>query len=147
MSAPFVPAEFVVPVDHEGPGFRLEPLGPEHNERDYEAWMSSVDHIRATPGFAEWDWPVPMSLEENLSDLIGHATDFENRTGFTYSILDGDEVIGCIYIYPTPDPEHDAAVRSWVRQTREEMDHIVWGSLSGWLTTTWPFENPSYASR
>ena len=42
--------------------FRLEPLGPEHNDRDYEAWMSSIDHIHATPGMEHRDWPTPMSL-------------------------------------------------------------------------------------
>lgn len=73
----------------------LEPLGPQHNERDYEAWGSSIDHIRSTPGLADWDWPTPMSLEQNLGDLEGHARDFRKRTGFTYSILDADEVIGC----------------------------------------------------
>ena len=30
----FVPEEFDVPIEFEGPGFRLEPLGPQHNERD-----------------------------------------------------------------------------------------------------------------
>ena len=47
MPAPLVPDEFDVPVAFEGPSFRLEPLGPEHNERDHEAWMSSIYHIRA----------------------------------------------------------------------------------------------------
>ena len=95
---PFVPEAFVLPTSLAGPGFRLEPLGPEHNERDYAAWTSSIDHIRATPGFETSDWPHEMTLEENLADLEGHARDFEERTGFTYSILDGDEVIGCVYI-------------------------------------------------
>jgi hypothetical protein len=29
----------------------LEPLGPEHNEQDYDAWTSSMEHIAETPGF------------------------------------------------------------------------------------------------
>jgi hypothetical protein len=61
--------------------------------------MSSIDHIRSTPGLVDWDWPTPMSLEQNLGDLEHHARDFRERTGFTYSILDGDAVIGCLYIY------------------------------------------------
>jgi hypothetical protein len=146
--APFVPGSFSVPLRFEGPGFRLEPLGPEHNQRDFEAWMSSLDHIRSTPGFGpEGDWPTPMDLDANLADLVGHARDFEQREGFTYSILDGDTVIGCIYIYPSRDREHDADVRSWVRASRAEMDTIVHRSLSEWITVTWPFENPHYAAR
>ena len=73
MTARFVPDPFVVPTHFQGDGFHLEPLGPQHNERDHEAWMSSLDHIRSTPGFEDWDWPTPMSLEQNLGDLEGHA--------------------------------------------------------------------------
>ena len=47
----FVPPDFVVPLRLETPPFTLEPLGPEHNERDYGAWMSSIDYIRRSPGF------------------------------------------------------------------------------------------------
>ncbi len=147
MQAPFVPEDFEAPTQFDGPGFRLEPLGPEHNERDHDAWMSSVPHIKSTPGFEKSDWPEPMSLEANLSDLEGHATDFANRTGFTYSVLDESEVIGCVYIYPTTTPGYDASVRSWVRVSRSEMDEVVWGSLSGWLREVWPFANPHYAPR
>ena len=57
MSAPFVSHEFEVPTTFAGPGFRLEPLGAEHNERDHEAWMTSIAHIKATPGFEDSDWP------------------------------------------------------------------------------------------
>ena len=87
MSSSFVPDDFVAPTSFEGPGFRLEPLGPQHNDRDHEAWMSSIAHIRATPGFPDGDWPAPMSLQQNLDDLVRHARDFAARTGFTYSIL------------------------------------------------------------
>lgn len=146
MTALFVPAGFKVPTQFEGPGFRLEPLGPEHNERDHAAWMSSIDHIESTPGFEVSEWPAPMSLEENLSDLIGHARDFANREGFTYSILDGDEVIGCVYIYPSSTAGHDAEVRSWVAESRSEMDTAVRRTLSNWIETLWPFENPSYTA-
>ena len=147
MNKPLVPDAFVVPTHFDGDGFHLEPLGPEHNERDHEAWMSSIDHIGATPGLEDWDWPTPMSLEQNLADLEGHARDFRERTGFTYSILDGDGVIGCVYIYPSRVEGCDVSVRSWVRAGRAEMDATVWRALSTWLTTEWPFEHLDYAPR
>lgn len=109
--------------------------------------MSSVDHIEATPGFAGWDWPEPMSLEDNMRDLEGHADDFAARRGFTYSILDGDEVIGCVYIYPSSEPDDQASVRSWVRASRAEMDRVVWEAVSEWLARDWPFANIRYAAR
>ena len=122
MAAAFVPEDFEVPRECEGPGFRLEPLGAEHNERDHDAWMSSIDHIRATPGFPDGSWPKEMSLEDNLRDLIRHASDFANRRGFTYSVLDDDDVIGCVYIYPSREVSHDADVSSWVRASRSDLD-------------------------
>lgn len=146
MADPFVPEDFEVPLRLDGPGFCFEPLGPQHNERDYEAWMSSIDHIRATPGFAGRSWPAPMSLEENRADLVRHAADFEQRAGFTYSILDGDRVIGCLYIYPSSDPDYDASVRSWVTADRAEIDETVWRMVSDWLDA-WPFSYVEYAAR
>ena len=79
----------------------LEPLGPRHNESDYAAWSSSIEHIRATP-VSRGAWPHEMSLAENLADLEMHERDFETRAGFTYTVLDPEsgDVIGCVYIYP-----------------------------------------------
>lgn len=47
---PFLPLDFSPPTRLDHPAFRLQPLGPEHNERDHAAGMGSIDHIRATPG-------------------------------------------------------------------------------------------------
>ena len=150
MEDPFVPPNFGVPSAHAWSEFHLEPLGEQHNERDHAAWMSSIDHIRSTPGFSEQeepDWPVVMTLEANLEDLVRHAKDFEQRRGFTYSILDGDDVVGCIYIYPDRRPGHDAAVSSWVRESRAELDTAVREALSTWIDEAWPFSNAYYAGR
>jgi RimJ/RimL family protein N-acetyltransferase len=147
MPAPFVPTDFEVPARFIGTGYRLEPLGPQHNERDYKAWTSSIDHIRSTPGFNDWGWPKPMTLDENLRDLEMHARHFQDREGFTYSILDDDDVIGCVYIYPSDHDDAAAEVRSWVTASRGEMDEIVWQELSDWLDDVWPFRSVDYASR
>ena len=148
MATPFVPDDFEVPTTFAGPGFTLEPLGPHHNERDYAAWTSSIEHIHATPGFPDPDdgWPYAMSLEDNLKDLVAHAQHFEKRVGFTYSILDGDEVIGCVYIYPSPEPDIHASVSSWVTASRSGLDRVVWKTLNDWLET-WPFTNFFYDPR
>lgn len=80
--ASFVPDDFIVPRELVTAAFRLEPLGPEHNEDDYRAWMSSIDHIRSTPGMQGRSWPRPeMTLADNLVDLQGHASDFAGRKG------------------------------------------------------------------
>jgi RimJ/RimL family protein N-acetyltransferase len=150
MTAPdFVPPDFVVPLRLETPQFTLEPLGPEHNERDYDAWTSSVDHIHATPGWEESSWPRELTLEENRRDLERHADDFRRRAGFTYTVLDltSRDVVGCVYIYPVPDSDYDARVLSWVRASRADLDVPLWRSVSEWIAAEWPFRNVEYAAR
>lgn len=144
----FVSGDFVPPSTVEMGDLRLEPLGPRHNERDYIAWTSSIEHIRSTPGFAGRSWPTPMSLEENRRDLEAHARDFESRAGFTYTVLDGrDDVVGCVYIYPSDVEGYEAEVRSWVRASRADLDGPLWRAVSAWLEEAWPFEAVRYAAR
>jgi len=108
-----------------------------------------MDHIHSTPGWETSSWPSHRSLADNLRDLKGHADDFENRTGFTYTVLDpatGD-VIGCVYIYPDESDQHDARVHSWVRACRAELDVQLWRMVTDWLASEWPFERVAYADR
>jgi RimJ/RimL family protein N-acetyltransferase len=143
----FVPDDFEVPARFKGPGFHLEPLGPVHNERDHEAWMSSIEHIRATPGMEAGVWPSPMTIQENMRDLEMHAREFTDREAFAYSVLDGDEVIGCVYINPSQNPDTDARVRSWVTADRPDMDPVVWRAVTRWLQGAWPFQRFEYSAR
>jgi hypothetical protein len=145
MAEAFVPPDFAVPEGLTTSRFRLEPLGPEHNERDYAAWTSSIEHIHASPGFEGGRWPYEMSLEENRRDLEGHARDFAERTGFTYTVLDDGDVIGCVYIYPDREGDAEARVRSWVRADRAELDLPLRRAVSGWLAEAWPFDRVEYA--
>jgi hypothetical protein len=149
MSEPFVPHDFEPPAALDQPAFELRPLGPEHNDSDYAAWTSSIEHIHATPGFVGGSWPRPMTLEENHGDLVRHAADFAARSGFTYTVLQpGTEtVIGCVYIYPSPTPDHDVRVRSWVRVADAELDAVLHRAIVAWLAVAWRFERIDYAAR
>jgi hypothetical protein len=139
----FVPDGFAPPTSLTTPWFRLEPLGPQHNEADHAAWTSSIEHIRSTPGYAESRWPPPegMSLEENLGDLRRHAADFEQRTGFTFTVLDPEyaDVIGCVYLYPSRAEEYDVTVHSWVRADRADLDVPLAEAVAEWLARDWPW--------
>jgi hypothetical protein len=153
---PFVPADFAVPDGLTAEQFRLEPLGPQHNAADFAAWTGSMDHIRATPGFAATSWPHEMSLADNLRDLERHAQDFTERGGFTYTVLGIgiDDVIGCVYIYPPRDEspgggagERRARVRSWVRADHAALDPVLYRTVLRWLERDWPFDSIEYAPR
>jgi hypothetical protein len=140
----FVPRGFDPPTSLVTDRFRLEPLGPQHNDADHAAWMSSIGHIRATAGYPDGNWPPPsgMPLEENLSDLRRHADDFTKRAGFTFTVLDpaDDDVIGCVYLYPSTSPEYDVTIQSWVRADRAALDVALADAVANWVATDWPWE-------
>jgi hypothetical protein len=140
----FVPPGFDPPRSLVTDRFRLEVLGPQHNEADHAAWMSSIEHIRATPGYPDGDWPPRsgMSLEDNLTDLRRHADDFTRGTGFTFSVLDpvDDAVIGCVYLYPPTSDEYDVTVQSWVRVDSADLDAHLASAVANWLATEWPWK-------
>lgn len=146
----FVPAGFLPPTSLVHERFRLEPLGPQHNDADHAAWMSSIDHIRATPGYPDGDWPpaAGMTPEENLADLTRHARDFETRRGFTFTVLDpaDDDVIGCLYLYPAAD-QHDVVVQSWVRADRAVLDAVLADAVQQWIDADWPWTRPHRIGR
>ncbi|QMU75649.1 N-acetyltransferase [Streptacidiphilus sp. PB12-B1b] len=145
-----VPDDFVVPTEFNTAQFRLEPLGPQHNAADHAAWTSSIEHIRATPGF-QGKWPPAdgMTPEANLIDLQRHADDFVQRRGFTYTVIEpvGGELIGCVYIYPSRSDGHDTDVRSWVRADRAELDVPLHVAVKGWLSAHWPLSGVNYPLR
>jgi hypothetical protein len=135
--------------------FVLEPLGPQHNDRDHPAWMSSIEHIHATPGFtaADWGgdaWPYEMSLEQNLGDLVGHADEFEHGVAFAYTVLDpaNNDVIGCVYVDPDETGAADAMCRCWVRATHAALDDELYRMLRDWLREPlWTIESVRFPGR
>lgn len=147
----FVPDGFEAPRSLVTGRFRLEPLGPEHNEADLAAWTSSIEHIRSTPGYPDGSWPPPggMTPERNLADLRRHADDFERRAGFTFTVLDpaDGDVIGCVYLYPSTSDEADVTVQSWVRADRADLDTPLADAVAGWLAADWPWQRVDRCGR
>ena len=148
----FVPVDFEPPTSLATDRFRLEPLGPQHNQADHAAWMSSIEHIRSTPGYPDGNWPPRsgMTLEENLADLRRHADDFTRGAGYTFTVLDpgdDDDVIGCVYLYPSPSQEWDVTVQSWVRADRSSLDVPLADAVARWLATDWPWERVNRCGR
>ena len=149
--APFVPPDFTPPTSLVTDRFRLEPLGPRHNEADLAAWTSSIEHIRASPGYPDGRWPPldGMSPEDNLRDLRRHAEDFAERRGFTFTVLDpaDDDVIGCVYLYPSRSEDHDVEVQSWVRADLAELDVPLADAVAEWIATDWVWQRPDRRGR
>ena len=148
----FVPVGFIPPTSLVTGRFRLEPLGPQHNDADHAAWTSSIDHIRATPCYPDGNWPPPngMSLEANLADLLRHAADFAARRGFTFTVVDpvdSDIVIGCVYLYPATSADYDVTVQSWVKADMADLDVPLADAVVEWLVSEWPWERVDRCGR
>jgi hypothetical protein len=89
-----------------------------------------------------------MSVEENLRDLRRHADDFERRVGFTYTVLDAEDVVvGCVYIYPSRAEPAITEVRSWVTASRAGLDSVLHETVDSWLAADWPFTDVRYRNR
>ena len=56
-------------------------------------------------------------------------------------------MIGCVYIYPAQNGEHDAHVRSWGSAAAAELDAPLYAAVRRWLAEQWPFERFEYAER
>ncbi|MEM7221574.1 MAG: GNAT family N-acetyltransferase [Pseudomonadota bacterium] len=145
-----VPADFEVPERLDGDGFHLRPLTVGDLIKDYDAVMSSADHLVGVlnPGS---NWPHGLTLETDLIDLAWHQREFRLRHSFAYTMMSTDEAVclGCCYIYPSDDPAYDAMAFYWVRASvlAEGLDERLGAAFRGWLASDWPFKRIAYPGR
>lgn len=149
--APLVPTDFHVPTLVETAGFRIVPLGPDLTKRDFDAYMSSIEHLQKTFSRST-GWPhAGITDAEALADMEGEQASFTSRRSFAYSVLtpDGKRERGCIYVSPSPIPGHDAMVRLWVTKADYEagFDAELYAWVVQWMRSDWPFANVAYPGR
>jgi hypothetical protein len=148
----FAAAGFNAPIVHRLAEVRLERLEELHNERDFAAWTGSMDHVKATPGFAAGDWgddvwPRKMTLAQNLQDLADHHREFDERACFAYSVLRDETIIGCVYIDPDDTGAAEVKVRSWVVADEAALDAPLAIAVKRWLLEKWPVISVRYVGR
>lgn len=143
-AGPFV-GSFTPPPPPSDARLRLEPLGPEHTERDFEALMSSREHLRRT--LAWGDWPEDgFTLEQNRADLERHRAEFDAHEAYAYTVLDptGLRCLGCVYLMPLPGGARDQALLAlWVREDEVDraLDAHLMQTLTDWFERSWPLES------
>ncbi|MEO0590924.1 MAG: twin-arginine translocation pathway signal protein [Pseudomonadota bacterium] len=147
----FVAADFAVPTLVETEGFKIVPLGPDLAEIDYEAYMSSIEHLQET-FTRSTGWPNEgLTDEDAIKDMETEAARFEARTSFAYAVLtpDGTRELGCIYVYPSPVDGYDAMVRLWVTKAEFDagFDEELYAWAQEWVAKDWPFESVAYPGR
>ena len=140
----FLPDDFEVPAVAGTERFRLRSITIHDVFKDYDAVMSSREHLWQRFG-ANWGWPAAdMTIEQNIVDLGWHQKEFTLRSSFDYAVmsLDGARLLGCVYIDPPREPDVDAEVWLWARQSELaagleiELERFV----VDWLERSWPFK-------
>jgi hypothetical protein len=147
----FVAPAFAVPTSAEGPGFRLQPLGPDLVKIDFDAYMSSIEHLQQT-FTRSTAWPHPgITDAEALLDMQTEAARFAARESFAYAVLtpDGKRERGCIYVSPSPVAGYDAVVKIWVTKAEHDAGFdqqlAVWAHT--WIAMKWPFRQVAWPGR
>ena len=142
---PFVSVEFEVPDHLETERFRLRMLTVNDLVKDYEAVMTSVDHLHDIFGPG---WPDGLTMEQDLIDLGWHQKEFQRRRSFAYTVvsLDESQVLGCIYINPSRKTGFDAVVYMWARQSELDsgLEKELEMTVREWMQEKWPFEKVAF---
>ena len=148
---PFVPVDFKVPQLLENQHFRIRMLSVNDVVKDYDAVMSSIDHLQGAFGPGS-KWPsAELTLEQDLVDLGWHQKEFQRRSSFAYTVMNPDESIclGCVYVDPCSRQDYDAEVYLWVRHSAFEdgLDPILYKTIRDWISKDWPFKNVAFPGR
>ena len=148
-SMPFVPADFHVPRKLETSEFRLRMLTVNDVVKDYDAVMTSAEHLKTIwPGGT---WPDGLTLEQDLIDLGWHQKEFQMRQSFAYTVVTPSEshVTGCVYINPTRKRGYDAVVYLWARQSELAggLERRLHAAVKDWLAREWPFKKVAFPGR
>ncbi len=151
MTASFIPVDFSVPTLVETGSFKLVPLGPELTDIDFEAYMSSIDHLQKT-FTRSTAWPhKDISHEDALKDMETEQARFLGRKSFAYAVLtpDGKRERGCVYVYPSTVDGYDAVVRLWVTSAEYDagFDAELYAFAANWVKNDWPFEKVAFPGR
>lgn len=147
----FVPASFNPPTRVETSAFKLVPLGPDVVKQDFDAYMSSIEHLQQTFSRST-SWPrAGITDADAMKDMEGEAARFRARKSFAYSVLtpDGRRERGSVYVSPSPVAGYDAVVRLWVTQADYDagFDAALYQWVRAWARKDWPFRNVAYPGR
>ncbi len=140
---PFLPRNFDVPARIQTDRFLMRCITIHDVFKDYDAVMSSREHLWSRFGDL-WGWPAKnMTIEQNIVDLGWHQKEFQLRSSFDYALMTPDErqLLGCVYIDPPSEEGTDAEVWFWARTSElpKGLEMFLADFLPKWLATAWPF--------
>ncbi len=157
-SSNFLSAQELVPTDFKViesitfEKFKLRKLTVKDAVKDYNAIMSSIEHLKGNTFGPKSNWlKKELTLKQDSIDLKWHQDEFDSRSSFAYAVTDltDSKIIGCVYIFKPKYQEYDATLYMWV--TKEEfdkgLDEILYREIKNWIKKKWPFKNPAYPGR
>ena len=147
----FLPGDFAPPAGLEHERFRLRPITVHDAVKDYDAVMTSRDHLWALFGEA-WGWPPDtLTLEQDLIDLAWHQKEADLRRSFNFAVmsLDGSRLLGCVYVDPPTKEGYDAEVFWWARadELASGLEDAIGVAARAWVEREWPFGRVAYPGR
>jgi len=147
----FAPDSAAIPWGFETEDFKIRMLTIHDLVKDYDAVMSSIDHLKGAFGPSD-PWPLDdLTLEQDLIDLGWHQAEFQMRNSFAYTVMNLDEsrCLGCVYVNPSEKVSYDANVILWVRQgeIRTGLDEKLFSAVRIWLQQEWWFTTVAFPGR
>lgn len=147
---PLVSSTWKIPEGFQESGWALVPAGPVLARIDYEAVKASRELLQNL--FQPNDsWPPEnLTLEQDRADLAWHAREFRQRRSFAYSIVtpEFDRCLGCLYLYPSMSPVHDAEAYLWLRPDLPMMtSRRIEQTVEMWVDSAWPFKHMVWPGR
>ncbi len=153
MTNKFVSTNFQIPEVLETDKFRLRMLTVNDVKKDYDAVITSIEHLQKTKPFGpNHKWPTKdLTFEQDLIDLRWHQKEFQKKSSFAFTVMNVDEseCLGCLYIYPSNNPNYDTMIMMWVRQGEiaNGLDEILFSVVKKWVQNKWPFQKVAYPGR
>jgi len=147
----FAPDSIIIPSGIETEDFRIRALTIHDVVKDYDAVMSSIDHLQGVFG-PDISWPsADLTFEQDLIDLGWHHKEFQKKRSFAYTVMSLDEsrCLGCVYVDPSEKAGYDAKVILWVRQSEvgNGLDEKLYAAVRTWMSEQWWFSTVAFPGR
>jgi hypothetical protein len=147
----WLPKGWQPPAGLEHPLFRLRPITIHDVVKDYDAVMTSREHLWSLFGEV-WGWPkATMTLEEDVVDLAWHQKEAQLKRSFNFAVMSLDEsrLLGCVYVDPPTKQGFDAEVFWWARQDElaNGLEGEIGAAARAWVEREWPFERVAFPGR
>ncbi|ASG66888.1 MAG: GNAT family N-acetyltransferase [Idiomarina piscisalsi] len=143
--------QWTVPGQAESNNLIIRPIRESDKARFFHSYMTSQQWLYKKLG---WAWPSEKStLEQNSTMVDYHLEQAEQKTAFTYVVLDKSDnsIIGAVYMVPVASERqensgisksaYNAEVSWWLLESAVDnnLHNDLFALLTRWLGESWPW--------